>query len=170
MAEQVINQSPAPEAKRKKGLVEVFLGGCRKGFYSGVEQILPAMIMGYVLVQFLKLTGVMDILSSVCGPIMAIFGLPGEAVVALISAFFAKASGAATTAMLYTTGVITLAQATILYPACILMGTLVGHYVRIVVVSNTNKKWHGVLLAIPLIDAAFAMLLTRLILTIMGLM
>ncbi|MGL4797308.1 MAG: nucleoside recognition domain-containing protein [Paraclostridium sp.] len=156
---QTVNKTP---------IIEVFLGGCKKGFYAGVELILPAMILGYVIVQFLQLTGLMDYLSVIFAPIMSIFGLPGEAIVVLISAFFAKASGCATAAMLLAEGTLSVGQATILYPACILMGTLVGHYVRIILVSNTNKKWHRLLLCIPIIDAMFAMLLTRLILTIMG--
>lgn len=40
-------------SKPKKTAVEIFMGGAKKGFYIGVEQILPAMIMGYVIVQFL---------------------------------------------------------------------------------------------------------------------
>ena len=49
------------------------------------------------------------------------------------------------------------------------MGTLVGHFVRIVVVSNANKKWHGLLICVPLVDAAVVMLLTRVVLNVMGL-
>ena len=127
------------------------------------------MILGYALVQVLKLTGIMDILATICQPVMAIFGLPGDAIVVLISAFFAKASGCATAALLVSNDVITLAQATILFPACILMGTLIGHYVRIVIVTGANKKWHPLLLMIPLIDAAFAMFVTRIILMALGL-
>ncbi len=145
------------------------LACCKKGFYTGVEQIIPAMILGYALVQVLKLTGIMDILATICQPVMAIFGLPGDAIVVLISAFFAKASGCATAALLVSNDVITLAQATILFPACILMGTLIGHYVRIVIVTGANKKWHPLLLMSPLIDAAFAMFVTRIILMALGL-
>ena len=43
-------------------------------------------------------------------------------------------------ALLYTEGVLTLGQVTIIFPACILMGTLVGHYARIVLVSDANKN------------------------------
>ena len=152
----------------KKNSVEEFMVGCRKGFYIGVEQLAPAMVLGFVIIQFLQITGLLDILGKLVGPVMAIFGLPGEAIVALIAAFFAKTAGAAAAATLFTNGVIDAAQATILLPATITMGTLVGHYVRIVVVSDTNKKWHPLLLAIPIIDAAIVMLLTRLVLVFMG--
>ena len=94
---------------------------------------------------------------------MAVFGLPGEAVVALVAAFFAKAAGCATAATLYSKGLITAQQATILFPACVTMGTLIGHFVRIVIVSNASKRWHPLLLCVPVIDAAIVMLLTRML-------
>lgn len=154
--------------KAKKSIVESFLQGCGKGFDIGIKQIAPAMILGYVLVYVLQATGLMDIFGTVFTPVMALFGLPGEAVAVLISAFFAKASGCGTAAMMYAAGTLTLAQATILLPACILMGTLIGHYARIVLVTGSNKKWHPLLLAIPLQDAAIAMVITRAILAFMG--
>ena len=69
----------------KKNIIEIFMGRCKKGFYIGVEMILPAMILGYAIVQFLKLTGLVDIVGSVFGPVMGLFGLPGESIIVLIS-------------------------------------------------------------------------------------
>jgi spore maturation protein SpmB len=162
--------STQQKVENKKSLVEIFMGGAKKGLYIGLEQILPAMILGYVVVEFLKLTGIIDLLGTVFGPVMGIFGLPGESVVVLVSAFFAKAAGAATAANLFSEGIINAAQATILLMPSMLMGTLVGHYARIVLVSDANPKYRGLLLAIPIIDSIFGMLLMRLILTVMGLM
>lgn len=155
-------------AKAKPNIIEEFMAGAKKGFYLGVEMIAPAMILGYVLILFLNITGLMTIVGKVLAPVMAVFGLPGEAIVGLIAAFFAKAAGAAATASLYSQGVLTATQATVLFPACITMGTLVGYFVRIVIVSNANKRWHGLLLCIPIIDAVIAMLITRGLLAIMG--
>ena len=148
----------------KKNIVEEFMVGCRKGFYIGIEQIAPAMVLGFVVIQFLQITGLLDILGKLVGPVMAIFGLPGEAIVVLIAAFFAKTAGAAAAATLFTNGIIDATQATILLPATITMGTLVGHYVRIVVVSDTNKKWHPLLLTFRCLTQQ-VMILTRLVLT-----
>jgi spore maturation protein SpmB len=147
--------------KMKPSIVEEFVAGAKKGFYIGAEMIAPAMVLAYVLILFLDITGLMTIVGKAVGPVMAVFGLPGEAVVALVAAFFAKAAGCATAATLYAKGIITAEQATILFPACVTMGTLIGHFVRIVIVSNANKKWHALLLCVPLIDAAVVMLLTR---------
>lgn len=108
----------------------------------------------------------MNIIAKVLNPVMGIFGLPGEAALVIIAAFFAKAAGAAAGLMLYQNGTITQEQATILYLAVILMGTLIGHYARIVLVSGVSKKYYKILLFIPLIDAAVAMFITKIILGI----
>lgn len=118
----------AEAAAKKKTLLEEFMSGCKKGFYIGAENIMPAMVLAYSLILFLNITGLMDIIANAVAPVMALFGLPGGAIVALISAFFAKAAGAATAASLYAEGVINAAQATILFPATITMGTLVGAF------------------------------------------
>lgn len=155
-------------AEDKKSVVEEFVAGAKKGFYIGIEMIAPAMVLAYVLILFLQITGLMQVIGKAVGPLMALFGLPGEAIVALIAAFFAKAAGAATAATLYSKGIITAAQATILFPATITMGTLIGHFVRIVIVSNANKRWHPLLLAVPVLDAIVVMWLTRIVLTFTG--
>ena len=155
--------------KQKLSVVEEFVAGAKKGFYIGAEMIAPAMVLAFVLIQFLTITGLMTVVGKALGPVMAIFGLPGEAIVALVAAFFAKAAGCATAATLYSKGLINASQATILFPACVTMGTLIGHFVRIVIVSNANKKWHPLLLAVPLLDAVIVMFLTRILLAFMGL-
>jgi spore maturation protein SpmB len=156
------------EKAQKPSVVDAFLKGCARGFKVGIENITPAMILGYTLVYILNETGLMNILGVIFSPVMALFGLPGEAFAVLISAFFAKASGAATAATMYTNGALTLGQATMLLPACILMGTLIGHYARIVLVANTNKKWHLLLIFIPILDAAISLVIMRFILSVMG--
>ncbi len=161
-------EEATPAAEPKKGVIEIFLNGCKKGLYIGLEQVLPAMILGYVIVEFLKLTGVTDLLSVAFGPIMGLFGLPGEAVVVLISAFFAKAAGASTAASLFNAGTITAAQATILLMPCMLMGTLVGHFARIVLVADVKPAHRTILLMTPLVVSVIATLLVRVILIVTG--
>ena len=153
-------QPAAPAKEKKPSVVDTFLKGCARGFKVGIENITPAMILGYVLVYILQETGLMDLLGVVMSPVMNLFGLPGEAFAVLISAFFAKASGCATAA--------SLGQASMMLPACILMGTLIGHYARIVLVTGSNKKWHPLLIVICLLDAAISLVIMRVILAIMG--
>ena len=154
---------------KKKPIIDVFLGGAKRGFYIGVDTVLPSMILGYVIMQFLTLTGLMDVLAIVCAPIMRLFGLPGEAAAVLFSAFFSKAAGAAA-ASLFGEGVLTAAQCTILIIPCMLMGTLVGHFSRIVLVCGVEPKRQPLMLAVPIVDSIVGMLVMRLILVAMGLM
>lgn len=153
---------------KKPSIISTFLGGCYRGFEVGIKNIVPAMILGYTLVYILQATGVMGLLGNVLSPVMGVFGLPGEAVAVLISAFFAKAAGCGTAATMYASGILTMGQATMLFPACILMGTLIGHYARIVLVADANKKWHGLLLAVPLFDAVISLFMMKIILAFMG--
>lgn len=152
------------EAKKDISVVEHFMQGAKKGFYVGVELIAPAMVMAYALIQFLKLSGLMPIIGSALSPVMAIFGLPGEASVVLLAAFFAKAAGSATAASLYMAGTIDAAQATILFPACITMGTLIGHFARVVMVCNVRKVYYPLMFAAPVVDAIIVMYLTKIVL------
>ncbi|MBQ6583262.1 MAG: nucleoside recognition protein [Mogibacterium sp.] len=163
-----VQKGNAVAAQKRPSVIDTFLKGCYRGFEVGMKNITPAMILGYTLVYILQETGLMTLLGTVLAPVMHIFGLPGEAFAALISAFFAKAAGCAAAASMYETGLLTLGQATMLLPACILMGTLIGHYARIVLVSGANKKWHGLLIAIPLLDAALSLYIMKIILAIMG--
>lgn len=80
----------AEAAAKKKTLLEEFMAGCKKGFYVGVENIMPAMVLAYALILFLNITGLMNIIADAVAPVMALFGLPGAAIVALISAFFCQ--------------------------------------------------------------------------------
>lgn len=155
---------------KKKPIIDGFLGGAKRGFYIGVETVLPSMILGYVIMQFLTLTGLMDVLATVCAPIMRLFGLPGEAAAVLFSAFFSKAAGAAAAASMFGEGVLTAAQCTILIIPCMLMGTLVGHFSRIVLVCGVESKRQPLMLAVPIVDSIVGMLVMRLILVAMGLM
>lgn len=156
------------EKQKKPSIISTFLGGCHRGFEVGIKNIVPAMILGYTLVYILQATGVMDLLGSVLSPVMGIFGLPGEAFAVLISAFFAKAAGCGTAATMYSSGILTLGQTCMLFPACILMGTLIGHYARIVLVADANRKWHGLLLAVPLLDAVISLFIMKILLAFMG--
>ena len=156
------------KGNKKLSAPELFMQGAKKGFYIGVELITPAMVMAYALLAFLKYLGIMPIIGEILGPIMEIFGLPGEAALALLAAFFAKAAGAATAASLYAAGTITAAQATILFPACITMGTLIGHFARVVMVCQVRSLYYPVMFLTPIIDAVIVMWLTRAVLFFYG--
>lgn len=82
--------APVEEKKAKPSAPELFMQGAKKGFYIGVELIVPAMVMAYSLLAFLKYLGIMPVIGQILGPVMSIFGLPGEASLALLAAFLPK--------------------------------------------------------------------------------
>ena len=94
--------------------------------------------------------------------------LGGIVLIVLLAAFFAKAAGCATAAGMYMSGNLTAVEATILFPACITMGTLIGHFARIVLVCKVRALYYPVMFATPIIDAVIVMFLTRLVLVLMG--
>lgn len=159
----------AAAEEKKVGIIESFMDGCKKGVQITLNNIAPAMVLGYVIVQFLTLTGLINSLASICGPVMGLFGLPGDAVAVFIAAIFAKASGAAAAANLYYQGILTGAQATLCIVPSMLMGTLIGHYARCVLVADVEGRRRGLLLLIPIIDTVIGLILMRLLLVAMGL-
>lgn len=170
MAEQTIAATATPPcAPQKLGAIESFMSGCKKGVHVCLDNIMPAMVLGYVIIQLLMLTGLINFLSVIAGPIMQLFGLPGEAVAVFIAAIFAKASGAAAAANLHNQGVLTAAQATLCVVPSMLMGTLVGHYARCVLVSGVESKRRLLLLVLPIVDTVIGLFLMRAFLVISGL-
>jgi spore maturation protein SpmB len=70
------------------GYVKRAVLSIRRGFLSGIFTswtLLKVMIPTMVLVQVLKITGLMDIMASMSAPLMDLFGLPGESSLVLIT-------------------------------------------------------------------------------------
>ena len=49
--------------------------------------MIPNLIMAFVLIKALNVTGLLDLIGRVCAPVMELFGLPGEAATILASAW-----------------------------------------------------------------------------------
>ncbi|NMA02830.1 MAG: hypothetical protein GX923_09770, partial [Clostridia bacterium] len=81
------------EVKEKKMITDVFVEGARKGWNVGIGSVIPNVLMAFVLIRALDITGLLAILGKVFGPIMAIFGLPGEAATVLMGAWLSMGGG-----------------------------------------------------------------------------
>lgn len=141
----------------RKGIFEHFMDGVRKGWNIFTNNMFPSIVMAYMLIQVLQVTGLMDVIARVFQPVMAIFGLPGIAMVALVSGFFSKGGGCATAALLFKQGSLTAQHCTILLPAIVLFGGLLGQWVRIVVTAGVPGKRYGLMFAVAAIDSILAM-------------
>lgn len=141
-----------------KGVVEAFLDGLRKGWQLGVLSLLPNVIMAFVIIEILKGTGILDIIGTVFGPAMSLFGLPGEAVTVLLSAWISGLGGAGVAASLYEKGLLSGTQLTILAPGIFLMGAQIQYMGRVLGVAGVNPRHYKVLFLISIVNAMLGMM------------
>lgn len=96
MSEEKINHAPedaaaAAEAElnaklAKPSLMDIFVRGARKGWNIAIDNIIPNVLMAYVCIKILNVTGLLTLAGKFFAPVMAIWGLPGEAIMVLFSA------------------------------------------------------------------------------------
>ncbi len=91
----------ATQVKKSNNPFDIFITGLRKGFNVAINNLMPNVLMAFVLAYILDLFGVMSFLGKVCGPVMSIFDLPAK-----LLPFFAQLGCPA-------------AQASVLQPACL---------------------------------------------------
>ena len=145
----------------KKSIIDVFVEGARKGFKVNLNSMVPNLIMAFVLIQALKVTGLLDLLGTVCAPIMAVFGLPGEGIMVLFVAWLAMGGGVGAAAGLFTEGILTPEQVSILIPAIFLMGAQAQYMGRCLGTAGVQGRFYGPLLLIAIVNAICSMLVMR---------
>ena len=150
-------------AEQTKTIADIFVDGARKGWTVGINSIVPNVLMAYVLIQMLRVSGLLDILGRVFNPVMAIFGLPGKAAMVLMATWMSMAGGAGVAASLYTANALDRRHVTILLPAVFLMGAQVQYMGRCLGVAGVRTKYYPMLFAISIFNAAIAMLVMRFI-------
>ena len=168
MAENAAVAKTAPAAP-KAGVIDVFIAGARRGLVDiGLKYVIPSILMSYVIVEILNITGVMGLAQTYCAPLMAIFGLSGAAIIPYITGILSKGGGTAVCATMLLAGQLTPAEVTILFPAIQMSGGLVNQWVRIVCVSGVaskNQKW---MFAVAFIDSFLAMWVMGIIVRLFG--
>lgn len=145
-----------------KSLVDVFVDGARKGWNVGVSSIIPNVLLAFVIIQVLKVTGLLDLLGKLFTPLMMLFGLPGEAIMVLISAWLSMGGGVGVAASLYTAGKLTSQHLSLLLPAIILMGAQIQYMGRCLGTAGVQPRFYPVLFGISILNAMIAMQLMRL--------
>ena len=142
-------------------LVDIFVDGARKGWHLGVNNIVPNIIMAFVLIQALQVTGLLALLGKVFGPVMAVFGLPGEAVAVLVASWMAMGGGTGVAVGLYSSGVLNGTHVTILAPAIMLMGAQIQYMGRWLGTAGVQSRFYPALFTISIINALLSMIVMR---------
>lgn len=149
-----------------KNVIDVFVVGARKGWDIAVTSIIPNVIFAFVLIQFLEVTGFMKMMAKVCAPLMAIFGLPGEAMAVFLTALMSMNGAAAAAAGLILSGKLAPVEAVILVPSILLMGAKVQYLGRMLGTAGVQKRFYMPLLGVSLLNAVLSLFVMRFLVSI----
>ncbi len=114
----------------RKNIMDMFIDGARRGFTIATTNLLPNVVMAFVIIQALKITGLLDWVGHIREPVMALWGLPGEAATVLLAALMSMGGAVGVAASLETAGALTGHDVTVLLPAMYLMGNPVQNVGR----------------------------------------
>jgi len=151
------------EPQEKPMLTDVFVSGVKRGWGIATGSMLPNVLMAFILIYVLKLTGILDLIGTVCGPVMKIFGLPGEALMVLLAAWLSMGGGVGVASSLFAAGSLSLHDIAVLAPAMYLMGSQVQYIGRLLGVVGTPGKYIPVMVLISIINALLALFVMQII-------
>lgn len=114
----------------RKNVMDMFIDGARRGFTIATTNLLPNVVMAFVIIQALKITGLLDWVGHICQPVMALWGLPGEAATVLLASLMSMGGAVGVAASLATAGALSGHDVTVLLPAIYLMGNPVQNVGR----------------------------------------
>ncbi|ATA22018.1 spore maturation protein SpmB [Gibbsiella quercinecans] len=140
---------------------DIFVIGARKGFNIAINNLLPNVLMAYVISEMLNLLGVMGIIGKLFAPLMGLLGLPGEAITVLLTAWLSSSAGTGVAVSLLTKGTLDVTHITILAPAIFLMGSQLQYMGRLLGVADVPKKYWPLLMLTSILNSVIAMIIMR---------
>ncbi len=145
----------------RKNPIDTFVDGLRKGWTLCTLHLLPNVVMAFILIEMLKLLGVLTFLGNIFQPVMTVFNLPGEAITVLFTTWLSGVAGAGMAASLYNAGQLTSTHIAILLPGIFLMGAQLQYMGRILAVAGVNVKYYPILFCISILNALLGMFTMR---------
>lgn len=148
-------------AEQKKTLPYIFVEGAKKGWNVGISSIIPNVLMAFVLIHALRLSGLLDMLGVLFNPVMGVFGLPGQAVMVLVGAWMSMGGGVGVAASLYAAKILNPTHVTILLPAIFLMGAQIQYMGRLLGTAGIQGRYYPMLFGISILNAIISMIIMR---------
>lgn len=148
-------------APQKKTIADIFVEGAKKGWNIGANSIIPNVLMAFVLIQLLRVSGLLDLLGTVFNPVMGLFGLPGQAVTVLIGSWMSMGGGGGVAASLYASGILNAKDVTILLPAIFLMGAQVQYMGRLLGTAGVQGRYYPMMFGVSILNAVISMIIMR---------
>ena len=144
-------------------VTDVFVKGAVQGWGIATSSTIPNVLMAFVLIRVLQVSGLLDILGAVCAPVMGLFGLPGEAAAVLIGGWMSMGGGVGVAAALFDQGAISVGDCAILAPAIYLMGSQLQYMGRCLGVIGTRGKMIPLLMLVSIINAFISMIIMNIL-------
>ena len=148
----------------KKNILDLFVEGARKGFTIGTTSLLPHVIMAFVIIHVLDVTGLLHLIGIVFEPVMGLWGLPGEAATVIIGSIMSMGGAIGIAMSLFTNGILDPIQLTTMIPGIYLMGNPVQNVGRCLGVAGVNSRHYPAILAICLINTLLSIWAMRFLL------
>ena len=144
-------------------ITDVFVKGAVQGWQIAVSSTIPNVLMAFVIIKILKHSGLLDIIGQVFSPVMAVFGLPGEAATVLLGGWMSMGGGVGVAVALFDQGAINGTHIAILAPSIYLMGSQVQYMGRCLGVIGIKGKDMLMIMTVPVITAILSLFVMRII-------
>lgn len=153
-------------ATKKVNIIDMFISGARRGFTIATTNMLPNVVMAFVIIKALSVTGLLKLFGTVFQPLMGLWGLPGESVTVLVSAFMSMGGAVGAAASLYSNQALNEQDITVLLPAIYMIGSLVQYLGRCLGTAEVNTRYYGIIIGLCFVNAMLAMWIMRVVMTI----
>jgi Uncharacterized membrane protein len=148
----------------KPMVTDIFVEGAKKGWHIATTSTVPNVVMAFVIIKALQITGLLALMGDVFAPVMAIFGLPGEAAAVLMGAWMSMGGAVGVVITLFDQGILTGTHIAILVPAIYLMGSQVQYIGRVMGPIGTEGRYIPIMVGISILNAFGAMWVMNLLL------
>ena len=145
-------------AKKTNNPFDIFIIGARKGLNITLNNLVPNILMAYAVAEVLRILGVMKMVGEIFGPLMFVFGLPGEAVTVVLTAWLSSSASVGLAANMAANGILDARHVTILMPCFFLLGAQLQYMGRLLGVADVPKRYWPLLMSASLLNALCAML------------
>lgn len=150
-------------ANAKPMITDVFVRGAVQGWEISIKSTVPNVLMAFVIIKILQHAGLLDRIGQLFEPVMALFGLPGEAAAALMGGWMSMGGGVGVIVALYEAGSISAKHIAVLAPAIFLMGSQLQYMGRVLGVMGIAGRHIPVIMAIPVVTAFLSMFVMNLV-------
>ena len=150
-------------ANAKPMITDVFVKGAIQGWQIATSSTIPNVLMAFVIIKILQHSGLLALIGQAFGPVMGIFGLPGEAATVLLGGWMSMGGGVGVAVALFDQGAINGTHIAILAPSIYLMGSQVQYMGRCLGVIGIKGRDMLTIMCIPVIVAFIIMFVMRII-------